>query len=348
MANSIKKFTIGLYEEHLEEASFLFEQRIASADDIESSWLDLDEGEQRIETHVDGLVVGGDLAFELCSLKAQDGDAGELYVAVRVMCRLGKSGALEDLWEFVDPQDSERLHAFAEGLSHELDLFGRDRIVALLRSESAAKQAVAMIVVVRHQVECRDQLVPLLSSGSVPLVVNTVTAVGSIGYRPAGDRVQDLFRGSKDEGLLGAAAITLLRLGDRSVLARCVEAASSQQWASGLVGLGAGSESVRALADIAARGHRPDVLVAQGLLGDVSSVQSLLAAVGESELAEAAALGLNLITGADLYEDAFIAETIDPDELYRTLLQWIEPGERAYEDTLCASDGEDNFQESLY
>ncbi|MEH6515268.1 MAG: response regulator [Halioglobus sp.] len=51
--------------------------------------------------------------------------------------------------------------------------------------------------------------------------------------------------------------------------------------------------------------------------------------------------------GAEAGMNAYIPKPIDPDELYRTLLQWIEPGERSYESSLVVDDKADNLQEAL-
>jgi hypothetical protein len=59
-----------------------------------------------------------------------------------------------------------------------------------------------------------------------------------------------------------------------------------------------------------------DGLLALGLLGDISAVEILLANLSRPASAATAALALNLITGAEIYEEAFIPEEIDEDELF--------------------------------
>ena len=63
---SIRQFNVELYREHLEEASFLYEQRLAYLHDPEVNWPDLGDWEERFEAHIDALVVGGELALEIC------------------------------------------------------------------------------------------------------------------------------------------------------------------------------------------------------------------------------------------------------------------------------------------
>src|ERR1700685_1058565 len=87
MATSTRTFLIELYEEYLEEASFLYEQRLSLLQNPEISWKKIGEFEERFEAHIDGLVVGGDLGIEVCKRRAEDGDFGELHAALRVFCR---------------------------------------------------------------------------------------------------------------------------------------------------------------------------------------------------------------------------------------------------------------------
>lgn len=55
-----KNFSISLYHEHLEEASFLYEQRLSL----------LDDPEDRFEPHIDRLVAGEELALKVCQKRA--------------------------------------------------------------------------------------------------------------------------------------------------------------------------------------------------------------------------------------------------------------------------------------
>jgi len=55
-----------IFEEHLSEASFLYEQRLGLLDDPELTWKEIGDFEERFEAHIDGLVVGEDSALEVC------------------------------------------------------------------------------------------------------------------------------------------------------------------------------------------------------------------------------------------------------------------------------------------
>jgi hypothetical protein len=67
-----------------------------------------------------------------------------------------------------------------------------------------------------------------------------------------------------------------------------------------------------------------------GLLGDISAVDTLLAQIANAELVESGARGLNLITGAEIYEEVFIPEKIDEDELFEEELETLKRSEPLY------------------
>ena len=49
MTQTMSNFATELYREHLEEASFLYEQRLAPFDDPEITWPDIEDFEKRFE-----------------------------------------------------------------------------------------------------------------------------------------------------------------------------------------------------------------------------------------------------------------------------------------------------------
>ena len=76
-----------LYREHLEEISFLYTQREQWLDDPEVSLADVAALEERLEAHVDALVVGDAHALRVCQAWIPEADFGELHGAIRVFCR---------------------------------------------------------------------------------------------------------------------------------------------------------------------------------------------------------------------------------------------------------------------
>ncbi len=71
----------------------------------------------------------------------------------------------------------------------------------------------------------------------------------------------------------------------------------------------------------------PDTALAIGLIGNSSAIPNLIDSLSTNKTSENAALALNLITGADLYEDHFIPEEIDEDALFEDELEKHKKGE---------------------
>ena len=119
MATSLRNLYIELYQEHLEEASFLYEQRLTLFNDPEITWEDIHDFEERFEAHIDGLVVGEELALEVCKTQAREGDFGELHAVVRVFCRQKRQDLSPGCWTELDAEDAERTQAVSDALKHE-------------------------------------------------------------------------------------------------------------------------------------------------------------------------------------------------------------------------------------
>ncbi|MBW2742544.1 MAG: hypothetical protein JRE64_27860, partial [Deltaproteobacteria bacterium] len=132
MTQTILDFETELYQEHLEEASFLYEQRLTLFDDPEITWLDIADFEERFEAHIDALVVGEELALKVCKTQAVEGDFGELHAAVRVFCRQNRLDFVQECLEALDPKDAEKVQAISDALNHELPSEWRDEFIRIL------------------------------------------------------------------------------------------------------------------------------------------------------------------------------------------------------------------------
>lgn len=96
-----------LHEQHIEELSMLYERRLDMLDDAEIEVEDLLQVEDRIEAHLDALVVGADAAVELCVERAADGDMGERFGAIAVLCRQQRPDLVEAALPSFEDGDQE-------------------------------------------------------------------------------------------------------------------------------------------------------------------------------------------------------------------------------------------------
>ncbi|MDL1964425.1 MAG: hypothetical protein LWW98_08860 [Deltaproteobacteria bacterium] len=132
MTQTISDFETELYQEHLEEASFLYEQRLTLFDDPEITWLDIEDFEERFEAHIDALVVGEEPALNVCKTQVMEGDFGELHAAVRVFCRQNRLDFVQECLEALDPKDAERVQAISDALNHELPAEWKEKFICIL------------------------------------------------------------------------------------------------------------------------------------------------------------------------------------------------------------------------
>jgi uncharacterized protein (TIGR02270 family) len=328
MATSAREFAVNLYEEHLEDASFLYRQTAALRKAADLPWPRLADFEERLEANLDALVIGGALALEVCQRRAQEGDAGELFAAVSVFCRNEAAPLLAETWRTLDYQNPARTQAVVDALKYDLPQSWQPSIQrAIERGDPRQLPLVARVCAFRG--EPFAKLLKQRASADGGAGADVVTAVGRLPDRAHADSV--LFEGCRheDSTVKCAAYWGLLRMGHRDALHQCVLLAAHQDWPQVLVGLAGDRAAVGVLRQRVDAGHAtPDTLLALGLLGDVTAARCLTKALVSDELAPAAAEALHWITGAPLFEETFEPEEVEEIALFdHELSAWRERGE---------------------
>ena len=111
---------------------FSYEQRLTLFRNPEITWKKIGEFEERLEAHIDGLVVGDKLAIDVCKRRVTEGDFGELFAAICVFCRQEQRDLVLAIFEQLDPDDVEKAPAVADALKYELpDAWIRDFLALL-------------------------------------------------------------------------------------------------------------------------------------------------------------------------------------------------------------------------
>jgi uncharacterized protein (TIGR02270 family) len=321
MAVSIRQFNIELYQEHLEEASFLYEQRLALLHDPEITWKDLAEFEDRFEAHIDALVVGEDLALEVCRTQAQEGDFGELHAAVRVFCRQNKGDFVAEAWRDLDTEDLERTKAIGDALKNECHNNWQQSLTPIFLRDYFNLIPVAAPVFGYRRFKAEDALLHALKKAPDSVLPTVIWAVGRVGEQATHAALLPMLE-HPDDAIRAAAAQSLLRFGEPDVISRSVTHALSEGWPVTAVGLGGGRNAYKVLLErIKRSGADNDCLIALGLLGHLSAVKALYSSLADEDLARSAATGLYLITGAEIYEEVYVPEEIDEDELFEEELE---------------------------
>jgi len=316
MTQTMSDFETELYQEHLEEASFLYEQRLTLFDDPEITWLDIADFEERFEAHIDALVVGEEPAMNVCKTQAVEGDFGELHAAVRIFCRQNRLDFVQECLEALDP---------------ELPAEWKEEFIRILSEGHQSLIPVAAKLIGYRRLSSGKELLQALQQNNSKAVSNIIWSIGRVREQYARTLLFNKYLQHEDESVCSATALALLRIGDPQTLDHCLHSVHSGNWPLLPLGLG-GSRSTAAvlIENVVNDEASADCLIALGLLGDISAVDTLLSNLGNTDLAESAAIAFNLITGAGIYEEVFIPEEIDEDELFEEELEKLKRGESLY------------------
>lgn len=319
-------FAISIYLEHLEEASFLYEQRRGLFEDIEVTWQDIDDFEKRFDPQIDGLVVGGDLALNICKQQAIEGDFGELHAAERVFCRQNQKALGLEVLEQLNPEDDEKMIAASDALKYEMPDTWQNDFIQILSNEDQKLIPVIANVIAYRRLPAGKELIEALYKSDPAALPCVIHALGRLREQSARTLLPNYLQ-HEDEAVCSAAALSLLRMGEQRTINYCRNAIQTQTWPLLPLGLGGGRYEVSILLDKASGEEiNTDCLLALGLLGDISAIDTLLSKLPVEELAGSAAISLNLITGANLIEDAFIPEEFEEDELFEEELEDFKAG----------------------
>jgi hypothetical protein len=224
----MKDFAIGIYQEHLSEASFLYEQRLSLLDDPEITWKDIDDFEQRFEAHSDGLVVGQNLALEVCKQQASEGDFGELHAAMRVFCRQNRLDLVLETIEAIDSEDAEKLQAVADARNDELPEAWQKNFIGQLKEENPKLAPIIPKLIGYRRLNAGTELLQALqqtsTSASSPALI---WALGRLRERNARVPLFNTYLQHEDDAVRSAAALALLRIGEPQTTTYCLHCARS-------------------------------------------------------------------------------------------------------------------------
>ncbi|MEN6320467.1 MAG: hypothetical protein ABFD82_17150 [Syntrophaceae bacterium] len=310
-------FEYNIYQEHIAEASFLYELRQNLFDNPETTWLRIGDFEERFDAHIDGLLIGGKQALAVCQQSVSEGDAGELHVAMCVFCRLGRKDLVMQSIEKLDPEDNEGQRVIGDALNMEMPIDWRNDFITMLGICEPHHLLILSKLAGYRRFPAGEVLLNVLPEKKSENQACILWSLGRLNYKEACSLILEKYLRSKDESVSIDAALALMRMGEKEALNYCMQSFQSQNWPHTLIGIGGDRSAVSVLLKKAAEKKAVNnCLIDLGLLGDISAVEILLAHIEDPESAESAVLALNLITGAEIYEDAFIPDTVDEDELF--------------------------------
>src|SRR5215813_8451350 len=223
MATSTRAFHVGLYEEHLEEAAFLYEQRLSLFANPEITWRRVGEFEDGFEAHIDALVIGRELALDVCWRRATEGSSGETHAACVVFCRQNRKDLLMKVMERLKSDDAPRVQAVADALKYELPESWEPEITGFLRGSDPKLILIALEVSGYRRLRAGKEITRVLEkSPPTDILVKIIWALGRVGEEHAeASLFPSLQEG--DDTVRSASALALLRLGDEEALDYCLQ-----------------------------------------------------------------------------------------------------------------------------
>jgi uncharacterized protein (TIGR02270 family) len=322
----VRKFTITLCKEHLDEVAFLYAQvrRLLSA--ATGPWTDAQRFEQRLDAHFNALIMEGEHSLDICQkLCADSKDPGDLYAVTRIFCRCNRPDLASCILKNLNQHDEAQLAAVCNALFEEAR-FDPRRILDVLSAHPAQDR-----VMVKVATDARLNDARLAINTSLDQPARTLALVlrlcGRI-HTPEASLLLGQTLDHDDQDVRWQAALAHMRLGNAHDVIHGVRAHKPPMLALGLAG---GKPEVDYLISLVKTGPATrDMLISLGLLGEMSAIPILIENLDLQELAESAALALELITGAGIKEEIFIPDPIDPKELFKDELEKYERGQSPY------------------
>ncbi len=299
-----------ILERHADETAFLWLLRDAAASAPIHSLRDLVRLDLRVESHIDGLRIAGEAAWEICTAILANEEGGEVFTAAVLALESGEAERIRSVYEVVG--------SVPETQSGLISAFGwvdrawwRGQVADLLGSGEVFWRRIGLAASATQRADPGRVLVEALQEESPELRATALRVAGVLGRDDLLPVVLEQIR-SDDAAVRFHAACAATLLGDGAVAPR--EALS-------FVETGRPREAERALR-IALRAlplsealpwigrlaRQPGTLrhavAACGIIGDPEAVPWLLEQMHVPELARAAGESFTLITGVDLaYED---------------------------------------------
>ena len=309
----------GIVAVHAEEAAFLWTQRSHATEAPHYSLLDLARLDERVEAHVDGLRLGGEVAADCCRENLANGAGpGEVFaLAVLAFSLDQRELMLEAL------QVGCRSARLRRGLESALGWLNYDAVSTWIRRLHEAKlpihRAVGLAAAALHRRDPGQALRAAIDDQDADLRSRALRAVGELGRTDLLGAVLDHAQEEHEECRFWAAwsAVLLGHQGGVTMLASFVERPGpfTDRALALLLRAFPLEESRRWISLLAQDPTRlRSAIVATGVLGDPLSVPWLIRRMEVPEHARLAGEAVTLITGADLERLRLDADVSLPDD----------------------------------
>ncbi len=302
---------IDILEEHLEEADFLWQQRGNAFSNRAYNLDRLAELEERLLAHLDGLVLGGEAAWELLAPKLAGGELGEVFAATSVALASGDPAQINLVQKTFSESEGSVFDGIRQALRH-TSFPDIERIIRpLLNSERAAVRAAALdLISFRRMPLDRNALQAALTGKDPLLVAAAATAIGRLRIAEMKYEIEAVLESDAPQIRLEAVRAGILFKSEKA-LNRCRKAFSERSEEAGeaifLLGLAGSPEDGSLLVNaLGEPSLTRNAILSLGLLGRAAAMEPLIQAAADSKLARLAGDAIRALTGVDLEKEKLV------------------------------------------
>lgn len=326
-----------ILEEHFEEVGFLWTQRQSAIRSPRYTLRELHELEERIEAHVQGLLVGGEQTAVMLQPGLAAEEAEPAFVAAYVLSRLDQPDVRTQVWDAFLKAKGPGLTGIAQALCH----LPVDPVLPKLRQimagtipvSSELKAAAAEVLGFHGRLEVKAPEMERLLKDDNPAVRETAWRAASNGIAPAPEAYQ---AGLRDENVSVRRAALLAAVWGKQawLLGHCRQAAAKPSaneidvvWLLGVLGKPAELASIQSVAKATPLG--PCRFRVLGALGHPGIVDELLSGMENADplTAVGAAAAFTKITAVKVESDRRAAVPPagghEPDEFEKEFLDEV-------------------------
>lgn len=137
-------------EKHFEALQLLWELRLDAVRDSEYLLGDLRQLDQRIENHVDGLVLSREYSLPIIAGGLTGSDRASVFAAVFTYLRILDDSLLEPVFDGLANAEEEALEGFGDGFAYGPITYAEKKLIELLDQESSGIASVAAYALAFH------------------------------------------------------------------------------------------------------------------------------------------------------------------------------------------------------
>lgn len=326
MATSYTQFKVELYEEHIEEASFLFDQKLTYLFDTEIAWIDLEYEESRLEAHIDALIIGEDLALKTLIAVLEDGEPGVIYTAATLFCFRNDLQGFFSIFPKVDLASADVIQALTLAL---LEHCPEDWIAPLLKYNFANQADLLPIFLpffAHKRVMVPNGWCEIALQQPIENKIPIIHACGLLKSSNTRNSIAQSIVDHENQSEQYAAITSLLLQGYPQAIDYTLHHIPFNELPWSAIALGCKEPQAQQLAAIRADQWTPEAIKALGLLGQSEFAPILIGLLSNEELAPSVARSLYILTGQYLTQEVFVEERWDEDQLFEEELEEFKQG----------------------